>query len=469
MLKPILNSSGPIRIRLLAPLKVAVLGIGLLTVLQACRPTNETDPVAPQNQANKAADYSNEVALQWSNMHLRLVRNSPGFTPPVAARTFGYAGLAMYEAVVPGMPNNVSMVRQLQGLTALPQTTPNQTYNWALSANAAQAEVLRGLFANATAVYKTRVDSLEQALFNQFKTSDDAQNTRSTDFGKRIGTAVFEWSKTDGGHEGYSRNFPASFIPSTDPGLWRPTENGRTIPMQPYWGQNRTMLASTQAMTMPVPLAISTQVTSTYFAQYLEVYTKNKSLTQEEKEIAVWWSDDPSETFTPPGHSYNIARITTRTAKADLGKAAETFARVGIAVSDAFVRCWKCKYVYNNERPYTYVRRTIDPNWVPFWPAPPFPGFPSGHSTQSAAMATVLTDLYGTNFALTDDSHVGRVRDAARNTDFKPRYYRSFWETAEESGWSRILGGIHTRQDNDTGLREGRAIGQNINELTWKR
>ncbi|CCG98611.1 hypothetical protein FAES_0600 [Fibrella aestuarina BUZ 2] len=469
MLKQLLNNSGLIRTHLVAPLKIVLLGVGLFSVLQACRSTNGTDPVAPQTQTNRAADYSNDVALQWSDMHLRLVRNSPGFTPPVAARTFGYAGLAMYEAVVPGMPNNVSMVRQLQGLTALPQTTPSQTYNWALSANAAQAEVLRGLFANATAAYKTRVDSLEQALFNQFKTTDQEQNTRSADFGKRIGAAVFEWSKTDGGHEGYSRNFPTSFIPSTDPGLWRPTENGRTIPMQPYWGQNRTMLASTQAMTMPVPLAISTQVTSTYFAQYLEVYTKNKSLTQEEKEIAVWWSDDPSETFTPPGHSYNIARITARTAKADLGKAAETLARVGIAVSDAFVRCWKCKYLYNNERPYTYVRRTIDPTWVPFWPAPPFPGFPSGHSTQSAAMATVLTDLYGTTFALTDDSHVGRVRDAARNTDFKPRYYRSFWETAEESGWSRILGGIHTRQDNDTGLREGRAIGQNINELTWKR
>lgn len=443
--------------------------LAMLLTVEACRPSESGDSVTPKSPVGSATSYSNDVALLWSDMHLRLVRNSSGFTPPVASRTFGYAGLAMYEAVVPGVPDNISLARQLQGLTNLPQPVGGQSYNWALSANAAQAEVLRGLFANATALYKARIDSLEQALFAQYKNDDDALNARSMAFGKSIGAAIYDWSKTDGGHEGYARNFPAAYVPSTIPGLWKPTENGRTIPMQPYWGQNRTMLATTQGMAMPVPLAISTTVTSTYFAQYLEVYTKNQSLTQEEKEIAVWWSDDPSETFTPPGHSYNIARITVRTAKADLAKAAETFARVGIAVSDAFVRCWKCKYLYNNERPYTYVRRTIDPSWVPFWPAPPFPGFPSGHSTQSAAMATVLTDLYGPNFALTDDSHTGRRRDVLRNADFKTRHYRSFWETAEESGWSRILGGIHTRQDNDTGLREGRAIGQNINDLRWKR
>ena len=48
---------------------------------------------------------------------------------------------------------------------------------------------------------------------------------------------------------------------------------------------------------------------SQYYAQFLEVYAKNKVLTQEEKEMALFWGDDPSRTFTPPGHSYSIARI----------------------------------------------------------------------------------------------------------------------------------------------------------------
>ena len=437
-----------------------------IVLLQACRPSDGTTPVTPQ--VNNATTYSNQVPLGWSDMHLKLIRNSPGFTPPVASRTFGYAGIAMYEAVVAGMPANQSLMRQLQGLTSLPVPESNKAYNWALSANAAQAEVLRGLFANTSAAYKKKIDSLETLYISQFKSTDTDQDTRSSAYGKAVGQAVFEWSKTDGGHEGYNRNFPTDYIVPTDPGAWQTTENGKKIPMQPYWGKNRTFLSSTQVLPMPIPLPISTQTTSNYFAQYLEVYAKNTSLSQEEKEIAVWWADDPSETFTPPGHSYNLARIAVQADKASLAKAAETFARVGIAVSDAFVACWKCKFTYNNERPYTFVRRTIDPDWVPFWPAPPFPGFSSGHSTQSAATAIVLTDLYGSAFSFTDDSHVGRVRDAKRNTDFKARTYKSFWEAAEESGWSRILGGIHTRQDNEAGLKEGRLIGQNINTLRWK-
>lgn len=453
------------RVHLTKPIGHWLLALLALAMVQACRPAD--DQVAPQT--NTADSYSNEVAVQWSNMHLRLIRNTPGQTPPVASRTFSYAGLAMYEAVVAGMPGNESMVGQLQALSKLPTIQTGQRYNWALSANAAQAEILRGLFANTTASYKKQIDSLETALFNQFKSNDAATSERSAAYGKSVASSIFEWSKSDGGHEGYSRNFPADFVPSALPGTWRPTENGRTIPMQPYWGKNRTMLASTATQTLPVPLAISTQVTSPYFAQYLEVYAKNISLTQAEKEIAVWWADDPSDTFTPPGHSYNLARIVIQADKASLGKAAETFARVGIAVTDAFIACWKCKYTYNNERPYTFVRRAIDPNWVPFWPAPPFPGFASGHSTQSAAAAIVLTDLYGSAYAFTDDSHVGRLRDSKRNVDFKARTYRSFWEAAEESGYSRFLGGIHTRQDNEVGLREGRTIGQNINALRWKR
>ena len=453
--------------RLSATIRHSLFVLLSVASLQACRPVEDQTAVAPQT--NTADSYSNEVALQWSAMHFRLVRNSPGQSPPVASRTFGYAGLALYEAVVPGLPGSRSMAGQFQGLTSLPIIQSGQPYNWALSANAAEAEMLRGLFANTTDVYKKRIDSLETALYNQFKSTDLATSERSAVYGKSVANALFEWSKTDGGHEGYNRNFPASFVPVTDAGTWRPTENGRLIPMQPYWGKNRPMLASTAAMPLPVPLSVSTQVTSQYFAQYLEVYAKNISLSQTEKEVAVWWADDPSETFTPAGHSYNLARIVVQTDKAGLGKAAETLARVGVAVNDAFIACWKCKFIYNNERPYTFVRRAIDPGWVPFWPAPPFPGFASGHSTQSAAAAVVLTDLYGSAFAFTDNSHVGRPRDTKRDVDFKARTYRSFWEAAEESGFSRILGGIHTRQDNEVGLKEGRTIGQNINALRWKR
>ncbi|MBD2715252.1 vanadium-dependent haloperoxidase [Microvirga sp. STR05] len=435
----------------------------LALLLQNCQSDKET--AAPESVP--ATSYTAEVADKWAKLTLQLVRTSPGFTPPVTARALGYAGLTMYESVVAGIPGRRSMAGQLQDLSSLPQPEAGQVYNWQLSANAAQASILKALFANTTAASMARIDSLETALARQHAGTDEAVADRSGQYGRSVAQAIFTWSRTDGGHEGYNRNFPASFTPASALGDWQPTENGRTIPMQPYWGSNRTFLATDRNMPMPVPISYSSAPTSQYYAQYLEVYAKNRSLTQEEKEIAIWWADDPSETFTPPGHSYNLARILVNTTHADLGKATETFARTGIAVADAFILCWKCKYIYNNERPYTFVRRFIDPTWVPFWPAPPFPGFPSGHATQSAATAIVLEQLYG-NITFTDDSHVGRGRDIPRATDFRARTYHSFWETAEESALSRFLGGIHSRQDNEIGLREGRKIGQNVNALSWR-
>lgn len=411
------------------------------------------------------------MALQWSTLQLYLIQHTAGFTPPVASRSLGYSGLVMYEAVVPGMPTHQSLAGQLYGLKDLPRVEANVDYHWAAAANAAEAQILRKLFANTSVINMAKIDSLENRFLTEFRAENTADVilNRSTAFGKQVADAVFEWSKTDGGHEGYNRNFPADYKLPLFNGSWQITENGRKIPMQPYWGRNRTFLISNAVIPMPKPLPVSADVKSQYFAQYLEVYTKNKSLTQTEKEISIWWADDPSETFTPPGHSYSLARIAVQTAKADLGTAAETFARTGMAVADAFTVCWKCKYVFNNERPYTFVRRTIDPTWIPFWPAPPFPGYTSGHATQSAATAIVLTGIYGESFSFTDDSHVSRVRDVKRNTDFKARSFTSFWQAAEESAYSRYLGGIHTRQDNETGLSTGKLIGQNINGLKWEK
>lgn len=196
---------------------------------------------------------------------------------------------------------------------------------------------------------------------------------------------------------------------------------------------------------------------------------RKKALTQQEKEAAIWWSDDPEETFTPPGHSYYLATLAIRKTKPPLIKCAETYARVGMAVADAFRNCWKWKYQSFSERPNTYITEHIDRHWESFWPDPPFPAFPSGHAIQAAAAATVLTDLYGDNFAFTDSAHVGRKRDEIRNTDFKARHFNSFLEVAKETADSRFYGGIHTPQDNLIGLEKGKIIANNINMLQWKK
>ena len=441
----------------------------LLVLVQACQvnPEQVNGPVVP---VGKTADlYTADVASNWAALQLRLTKETPGFSPPVASRALGYAGLALYESVVPGIREGRSLAGQLQGLAVLPQPELGQTYNWALSANAAQAAILRNLYPTTSDANKASIDSLERAMVTQLAESDAPTLAQSVDFGKKIAEAIFAYSKTDGGHEGFLHNTPATFISPTGAGMWQPTENAQKTPIQPYWGSNRTFVKANNELPMPKPLTYSTNVNSPFFKEYLAVYEKSKTLTQTEKEISVWWADNPGETSTPPGHSYAIARVAILKQQANLGKAAETFARTGLAVSDAFVMCWRCKFTYNNLRPYTYVRLAIDPNWVPFWPAPPFPGFPSGHATQSSAAATVLTDVFGDNFAFTDDSHVGRERDALRNVAYKSRSFTSFFASAQESADSRFYGNIHTNQDNAVGLTEGKKIGGNVNALQWSK
>jgi PAP2 superfamily len=443
--------------------------------LDACKvKETEVTPTEPPVDTSPANKFSSDIATNWAVIQQKLTKTTAGYTPPVAARAYAYGGLVMYEAAVGGLPNNQSLAGQLSALTTLPKPETGKDYNWALSVNAAEATIMRALYAEASrptaAVNKIVIDSVEVVHLNANKTGV-AQDVidRSVKYGQDVANAIFEWSKTDGGHEGYKRNFPATYVVPVFVGAWQVTENGQKIPMQPTWGTNRTFVPANQDMVLPNTIPYSSSVVSPYFAQYFEVYNINKSLTQEQKEIAVWWADNPGETFTPPGHSYNITNIAVKQAKAGLGKAAEAFARTGITVNDAFINCWKCKYKYNNERPYTMVRRTIDAKWTPFWPAPPFPGFPSGHATQSGAVAVVLTDFFGTNFAFTDDSHVGRAKDAKTGIEFKARTFKSFDAFALESADSRLFGGIHTRQDNETGLSEGRKIGKNILTLKFKK
>jgi hypothetical protein len=185
----------------------------------------------------------------------------------------------------------------------------------------------------------------------------------------------------------------------------------------------------------------------------LEVYDAVVNGTQEQKDIAVFWSDDPGVTSTPPGHWVNIVSLLALEDDLPLTVAAEAYARVGLAVGDAFIGCWQAKYTHNLIRPLSYLQLHVDDQWVSLLGTPPFPSYTSGHSTVSAACALVLTDLLGVR-SFTDWTHAPR--------GLAPRFFDSFEDAANEAADSRLYGGIHYRFDNDEGLAHGRRIGQLI-------
>jgi hypothetical protein len=190
------------------------------------------------------------------------------------------------------------------------------------------------------------------------------------------------------------------------------------------------------------------------------VYEASLSLTPGERAIALFWSDAPGATGTPPGHWIRLVGQLLDEQNHRLDRAAEAYAKVGIAEMDAFVCCWLTKYQVNLLRPVTYIHRAFDPAWEPVLVTPAFPEYTSGHSTQSGAVAEVLTATFG-EFPYTDHTHDDHGLPA--------RSFESFRDAADEAGISRLYGGIHFRSAIENGLEQGRCIGREVNALVFRR
>ncbi len=423
---------------------------------------------AQNRQPAATTTHDATVAIAWFQLAGQLVKETPGYSPPVASRAFGYLGVTLYEAVVPGMPEYQSLAGQLNGLKEIPLYTAGQERHWPTVANAALAEISRLFFPTATEANLNAIDALEEQFMHQFETDVPvAVLYQSQAHGWALGRNIFKWSKLDGGHEAYLRNQPPDFNPPKGEGMWVPTAPARARALQPRWGTNRPfVLSKNDVCAPPPPPRFSVEPTSVTYSEALEVYQTVKHLNLEQRAIALFWADNPGETSTPPGHSISIATQVLQQEKASLALAAITYSKVGVAVADAFIGCWNTKFTYNRLRPITYIQQVIDPSWngngiTDPVVTPPFAAYTSGHATESGAAMRVLTDLFGENYSFTDHTHVNR--------NLAPRSFDSFMQAAQESAMSRLYGGIHFRSDNDAGLQQGVCIGEKVIELKYEK
>ena len=129
----------------------------LASVTGACTPAPPAPPAA-----TPAAAYDGSVPITWFSLSLALVKETPGFSPPVASRAFAYMGVALYETVRPGMDGYATLAGQLNELDTLPQLDDPAGYHWALAANRALAETVRAQFPTASAENLTAVAALEE-------------------------------------------------------------------------------------------------------------------------------------------------------------------------------------------------------------------------------------------------------------------------------------------------------------------
>jgi len=154
---------------------------------------------------------------------------------------------------------------------------------------------------------------------------------------------------------------------------------------------------------------------------------------------------------------------------------------------DAGIAAWDTKRAYDSVRPVTAIpllfkgkkisawggpgKGTVEMDgsqWLPYqpisFPTPPFPDFVSGHSTYSAAAASILTSWTGSDhFGYSVTIPAGSSKIEPGRTPARPVVFRwdTFSDAANQAGTSRRYGGIHFRRADLAGRMLGRVVAAN--------
>ena len=373
-----------------------------------------------------------DVVTDWNNAALDAIR-AGNTAPPIASRSLAILHASIYDAV-----NGIARTHE----PYLVQSAVSASASREAAGSAAAHDALVNLFpANASTF-----DALHAAILAAIP--DSPQKTAGIVWGEFVANQILAARANDGSN---------AIVPppgGSGPGVWIPTPPAFLPYLLPQWGFVVPFaMNSSSQFRPPGPPSLDSQ---RYAADYNEVKELGAAVgstrTEEQTEIALFWADGAG-TETPPGHWNSIAQIIAAAQENTLEENARLFALLNISMADAAICAWDAKYTFHFWRPVTAIA-FVEPelHWMSFIITPPFPDYVSGHSTFSAAAATVLPLFYGTeDLPFTTGS------------DFLPGVYRSFstcLDAAEEAAVSRIYGGIHFRFASEDGLQAGISIGE---------
>jgi YHS domain-containing protein/membrane-associated phospholipid phosphatase len=175
--------------------------------------------------------------------------------------------------------------------------------------------------------------------------------------------------------------------------------------------------------------------------------SKSVTRTAEQSEIGRFWYEN-----SPRGWN-RIAREVAAARQFDVWENARLFALVNLAMADGYIAGFESKYHYNYWRPVTAIRERGDSEWLSYLWTPPVPDYPSNHTVEGAAAATVMARFFNTDF----------ISFSMTSGAPYPGITRKFWsfsEAARENGASRVLCGIHFSTAVNAGYIQGERIGE---------
>lgn len=407
----------------------------------------------------KSEKYSDAQILSIHQSFLKeaigLTKHCVGFSPPVSGRAFAYLTLGMYESSVEFIPEMRSFSNQMNGFVRSEVKGTNKC-NRALVALSCDYELMQYLYRNMPPRNEKELNSLYDSLYQIYSVgSSEKLRAKSLQIGRSIAQDILTWAKEDGGDEGFNANFPDSYTPPECTECWVKTTPGYLPSLLPYWGKTRWLMPkSEETMVGCEVLPFETDSSSLLYQDALGLLNNSRDKNPEFEVIAEYWDDSPGYSGTPSGHFFSLACCLVEQKNLDLRKAIELYAKLGIAMNEAYIASWRMKYSFNFIRPITYIQRYIHPQFNTRLSTPPFPEFPSGHSYQSSAGGEVFKYIFGDQTSFIDSTNVHR--DDINGT---PRSFTSFTQLVEEVSWSRYYGGIHFRKTLDISMEYGAKLG----------
>jgi hypothetical protein len=465
----------------------------------------------------------------------------PGiFTPVGAARAYSACAVAMFNAFTPfddkaiPLGNNVSVPTKVQ----LDQRTLANKQD---AITASTFEVLQYLLPNRRAEFTNTMNTYFGLNFNvtlpyyaQLGSSigiEFVQNVLQQDRSNQAGCYADISSYSLVNPNIVLDNFTtvlASRNRQRDITQWSDARVGTNIPagrsyLLPHAGLMRAYSCNPSDFFL-VPSAMKSRDLDAEMRNLTKIGADLNTDGGKKKLIAELFADGPASTL-PPGHWQEIAiELVARRLGYDLDQAIRLLTFTGVAVYDAGIACWAQKRMHNSIRPFAYIplmmmnetlpnqfRGAYCPHgdimgyeWQPYqakgFYTPPFPEFPSGHSTFSAASAFVISKLLGSdsiprgpyhytiakggslfesycgsnglNFKNESCSYVRCDKnlsfDSANNylpsSDTILGPYNTFSDLADEAGISRLYGGIHITSGDYGGRALGRKVGNSVTE-----
>lgn len=411
----------------------------VLDSVDAVQPAPPPDAAATQAElehlktlaATRSAEEEAQVAYwnagapnyRWAEIAIAAHAQAQIGATPRFARSMTLLNIAIYDAMVATWEAKYTYNRPHPSetdasFTPLLETPHSPSYpsEHAVAAGAAST-ILSYLFPDQAADFAAKADeAVHSRLVAGVHYPSDVE--AGLELGRMVAEQVIARAMSDGSDAVWD-----SVMPTGD-GYWT-GEN----PVQPTAGSWQTwVLASGDQLRPPAPPAYDSEQMQLEF-DALKAITPTFSTTAG----AYFWQS-PRGLFS---FTYGTAGrlLFEHGLDANPPQAARIYATMSVAQYDAFVACYDAKYAYWSMRPFQ-----VDPEYQSLFPAPNFPSYPSAHSCQSGATATVLAAFF-------------------------PGEADALMATLEEVGNSRMWAGIHFQSDIDAGV----AIGTGAGELALQR